>query len=492
MLVTLSDDGYTRKPTRDRYYRISFSNYDLTLREIHDRLIEGHTLSCTFTDVYTHDFTIKRGFSKRDNFKQIPYVMIDLDGVEQSSLEEIIDSLTYKPNIAYTTFSHQLEDFGNRYRLLYFMDKPIKNPYLYRELYYKISKDVKCSKDDSASSPYQFCHGTTRLNSGFSSFFNDELYDASTFMCREENNPREDKTQMSFVELTESTSEFLRDMVDLPYDELLVKYQETFDVINESDMVDIGDERYKLYPELYYCTYYKFEKFVDEKGETRRRIHKWMDGEHRRKRMFALARTIIAIKQDIGIDELVYNLMLNRKYAFNNSDGVLSPKCLYNIARNALEAVYDPKPKEDHPKRRIDKEYCREHNLSFQAVLGEILREERYKEVESLYDPDKSLRKNVEIMNFYGIKISYVTLRNLIKSGLIPVKTSLKPYKQNNIEDTLTGISPVKNTLTDEEILEIMDFSKSARWNHRNLKGMGYAISLKRINKLYNKHKPDS
>jgi hypothetical protein len=358
-------------------------------------------------------------------------------------------------------------------------------------LYYKITKDIKCEKDNSASSPYQFCHGTTRTNIAFESYINEELYDISSFSCKEKNIPRDDKTDLSFIELVESDSEFLRDLVELPYDEMLTKYEKTFQVINESDMVDIGDERYKLYPELYYCTYYKFESFIDDKGNKRRRIHKWKDGENRRRKMFALAKTLIAIKGDIGVEELVYNLMLNRKYAFNNSDGVLSAKCLFNIAKNALEAEYDPKPKEDHPKRRINKEYCKEHNLSSQAVLGEILRGERYKEVEALYDPDLSIRKNVEIMRYYGIKISREGLRRWIKEHIGPDTTSYSLYKQNNIkhlgseEKGATDRKP----LTDEEVLELLDFSKSARWNFQNIKEMGYAISRKRVNALYNKYK---
>jgi hypothetical protein len=494
MLITISDDGYTKKPARDRYYRISFSNYDLTLNEIYNQVIDGHTLSCTFVDQYNYDFTIGKGFSKRDNFKQIPYVMVDLDNIEINELQSLLDSLTYKPNIAYTTFSHQVEDHGNRYRLLYFFDKPIINPYLYRELYYKITKDIKCEKDNSASSPYQFCHGTTSTNIAFESYINEELYDISSFSCKEKNIPRDDKTDLSFIELVESDSEFLRDLVELPYDEMLTKYEKTFQVINESDMVDIGDERYKLYPELYYCTYYKFESFIDDKGNKRRRIHKWKDGENRRRKMFALAKTLIAIKGDIDVEELVYNLMLNRKYAFNNSDGVLSAKCLFNIAKNALEAEYDPKPKEDHPKRRIDKEYCKEHNLSFQAVLGEILKEERYKEVEALYDPDLSIRKNVEIMRYYGIKISKDGLRRWLKEhSVVAVADAKYPKIENNIKDVETPTTPVKNqygsVVPDDEILGLMDFSKSARWNHRYLKSLGYNVGLKRVCKLYNKYK---
>ena len=52
-------------------------------------------------------------------------IMIDLDGEVELELNELIENLKFKPSIAYTTFSHLIENKGNRYRLLYLFENEI-------------------------------------------------------------------------------------------------------------------------------------------------------------------------------------------------------------------------------------------------------------------------------------------------------------------------------------------------------------------------------
>ena len=504
MIITLSDDGYIEKPSRDRYHRMSFSNYELTLQEVFYAVIGGKTLSCTFQEPFTEDFTLVK-VSKREMFKHIQYVMVDIDDTPEDTLEEVIEAMPYEPNIAYTTFSHQLEDYGNRYRLLYFFDEPIKNPYLYRELYDKLTDGTKCKKDPSAKSPYQFSHGTNLRNiSGDAlaerTHYYEDIYRISDFGCKERNVRKVDKTKRVYSEVRDNANEFFKDMAHMRFSDLYYKYRDVYQIVTESDLLDSGDERFMYYPDDYHSV--KGRWITENKV---RKVRVWRDGERRRNKLFAIARKIVMIKPDISMEGLMFNLLFQRNHFFNNDDHVLSFDCLLSIAQDALKAKGIPMINDRHPARRINMSYCQEHGKKWQSVMWDIRNEARDNALCELYDPGLTLKENVERMESLGFKIGLSTLKRWVSEHR---EEDLKPQGSVSIV-SLTGVSNTTHTepfsenkatqshleatrqhrLDEEMIIPLLDLSQSARWNHANLKEQGYNVGRNKVMEIYNKLK---
>ena len=86
--------------------------------------------------------------------------MIDLDDDVECRLDELVSGLKYKPSIAYTTYSHQQEGRGNRYRLLYLFRIAISDVKIYKSIYQVITDNLGFKLNDNCgSSPVQAIFG---------------------------------------------------------------------------------------------------------------------------------------------------------------------------------------------------------------------------------------------------------------------------------------------------------------------------------------------
>ena len=129
-MLTISTNGYISKPSSDEIKKISYIRRDVNIDEIVSHIKEGYVFSANFNEDYTT--TITQSDRRYENFISTPMVMFDLDRGIDCSLNELIDRLEYKPTIAYTTFSHQQDGKGNRYRLLYLFQEPIEDNDMYK------------------------------------------------------------------------------------------------------------------------------------------------------------------------------------------------------------------------------------------------------------------------------------------------------------------------------------------------------------------------
>lgn len=96
----------------------------LSLDEIMAHIKNGYTLSANYTTDY--QTIIKQQNRRNERLIGTSFVMFDLDDDIECSIFELIEKLIIKPTIAYTTFSHQKDGKGNRYRLLYLLKKKFK------------------------------------------------------------------------------------------------------------------------------------------------------------------------------------------------------------------------------------------------------------------------------------------------------------------------------------------------------------------------------
>ena len=91
-----------------------------------------------------------------------------------------------------------------------------------------------------------------------------------------------------------------------------------------------------------------------------------------------------------------------------------------------------------------------------------LIREINYKRIGAIYNPTLSVKKNWQVINTqFPIHISTL-------------------YKYCNTMG-------IKFKLNDDDIMEIIDFNKSANFNYKNIKNKGIKISKKRLLRIYNK-----
>jgi hypothetical protein len=177
-----------------------------------------------------------------------------------------------------------------------------------------------------------------------------------------------------------------------------------------------------------------------------RKVRIWKDGERRRNKLFAIARKIVLIKPGISMEGLMFNLLFQRHHFFNNDDHVLSFDCLLSLAQDALRAKGVPMINDRHPVRRINKDYCQEYGKKWQSVMWDIRNEARDNALCELYDPNLTLKRNVERMEELGFKISERTLSRWLKKNMSgSERTIALIYREpNNIIDTVRSSATIE------------------------------------------------
>lgn len=137
MYITVSTIGFEKKPQQNEMGKIQYIRKNLSIDEIAEHIKNGHVLSANFTE--DESTVIRQTQRCYENFISTSMVMVDLDGEVELGLNELIENFKFKPSIAYTTFSHLIENKGNRYRLLYLFKEEIRDINQYKEIYQIIS-----------------------------------------------------------------------------------------------------------------------------------------------------------------------------------------------------------------------------------------------------------------------------------------------------------------------------------------------------------------
>lgn len=80
------------------------------------------------------------------------------------------------------------------------------------------------------------------------------------------------------------------------------------------------------------------DSFIKNNGDEIKfsAVKKLRDGDNRRKKLYIAGLIMKKILPNITFENLLYNLICERTYYYDNSDRVLSNKVLANIARNVV------------------------------------------------------------------------------------------------------------------------------------------------------------
>lgn len=479
--VSISIQGYTQKPQGKEVAQIRYIKQTLTIQQLIDYISDGHCITHCFED---YDEEFGQSTKKIENFRYTQLIGIDVDDAD-TDLNSYISSLKYKPTLAYTTFSHNIK--GNRYRLLYIFNEKIKGAEHYCNVYKWLTQDLNL-KDNCMQSCAQQMYGT---NHNAEWYITDTTYDIPTecnhFTIECKTKVSKAKYQKQLPKTSQKVqSEYnkeeevhyigtaLSEKNDTLLDNAVVKalygmspqdfifyYHNTFEYFTSTPLH--YEDGYALIPEDYYEV--KRPWYKDKVGDKTISVVKTIrDGEQRRKRLCNTAIILRAIKRDISFEHLLYILVCERQYYYDNQDKALSNKELINIAKWAIELPSEqinPK-KVKHSKFKVDKSYWAERGITARQAANIVRGIIKSEAIGSMYDFILTDKENIQVMKDNGLKVSLRTLKQWRKDNGIKVSNKKQSIKSkvsqvqseyNNRESTHyigTALSNKNDTLLAE------------------------------------------
>ena len=462
--VSISTQGFTTKPQGKEVAQIRYIKQTLTIQQLIDYISQGHCITHCYED---YDEEFGQSVKKIENFRYTQLIGIDVDDSDVD-LDTYISSLVYKPTLAYTTFSHKIK--GNRFRLIYIFDQKIKGAELYCNVYKWLTQDLKFKlKDNCMQSCAQMMYGTT-ANAEW--YISDKTYDiptecksiisksvkseqkvSKTQKCQKYqkgSSEYNNKEEMHSIGMTPnikndtfSDNAVVKALYSMSPQDFICYYRQTYDYFTATPLHYVNG--YALIPEDYYeITRPWYKEEVGDKAITV--VRRLRHGDKRKTRMSNTAVIIRKIKNDITFEHLLYILVCERTFYYDNSDNVLTNKELINIAQWAMGIpVNELNPKQiKHSKFKVDKSYWAEKGITARQAANIVRGIIKETEIGELYDCSLTDKENLAIMKEYGIKVSQRSLTNFKRKYKIKVS---KASTQNFTKSSSPNIIKRENTL---------------------------------------------
>lgn len=361
---------------------------------------EGHSFCHCYDD---NDDTFTNSTKTQANFRYTSFIPFDIDG-STLPMEEYLTTLTYQPTIAYTTTSDGIK--GNRYRLIYCFDCKIKGIGMYQALFETLKVESGIGElDNCTHSPAQAFFGnalpTCRM------VCTHYVYHLPTAASTTTEKKKKVSKQ---IKIKEEESDIIRndtfkqDFEGMSLRKFVSTYSSEYQPIEESELTYYNG--YAPIDENYLSIYRKWDV-------NTRRVHKWQDGEGRRKKLATAALIIRKIKPDITAEHLIYCLAYEVVHYYSNIDGVLNKSLILRVAKAALEKPIDDITIKGHDKRKykVDVTYWKSQGISTKAAVAKAKGVWNDERIGELYDLQLTDKENVKAMAEYGVKVSESTLK---------------------------------------------------------------------------------
>lgn len=432
MKLGLSREQFTEKPQGRDFTKINYFNADCTIKEIMNYLHNGRAISAVFVDgkeVYT------QSSRKASNFLYTTFVMVDCDDDTHETLDDLIKSLMVIPTIAYETFSHKKDNKGNRYRLLYFFEEPICAIEVYQKIYDLIvTLNQLQLKDNCGRNPMQLVLGTKPTANVYNS---GKLYQLKMFgvnITLEKDEEATEAYNKKMVEETEKSvalikdeieindEEYINDFFQLKFEDLLEKYRNKYYFFDHTPLPEVSDDTpYILLPDNYISInrYIVNDYTKDADGNKVKigsHIHKNKNGEQRRKKIYLSLVMRRYMIPNVTFEHLLQNALYELAWFTNNSQDKITRKDLVYITKNAMNTDLSKYPLEKFKSRCngkfiVNNEYCIKHGLSAKQARQLSRKLITFEKIGEYYDTALSLRKNQELLEEKGVKVSVNTLQ---------------------------------------------------------------------------------
>ena len=498
---------------KDNAAFIKWKETNSTITTLSQYISEGYAYCNCF--YHEEGKTFGNGFKKADKVKSANLICIDLDAVKLSYNDFVatMEQTEIMPNIVYTTqnnghFKTDKETYNNRYRAIYVIDEPIYNDTLYKEVHQALKNEIRIITEDNnvfndntdscVSHFFAGCKGTTittdnniyplswlmerygissenekvqdgcintdsekRYNNKDITKYQSDVYihdvntpdNGSNGKCKMDVYLKKEK-RVLYNDVALSDTEFLNDILTLPIEQIIIKYQNIYNTDEHTNIEFSDDELYKTLPADYLEIRRKWNfKNMNVNG---RQINiskplKIKNGEGRRKTIFLNLILRKRINPNITIEHLLYNGLRELYYYIDNTDkdDVITT---YEISRIAYEVFKTDINKwnfrANTKKFKINKEYCKKNGINARRAALQINsnnkkneKQTRMEQMKRLYSPNLTDAQNLSILNEKGVNISLRTYKQYKKEmGLCKTynkrPTSDQKQKDNEVIET--------------------------------------------------------
>lgn len=453
--ISVSTQAYADK-NLIKWNSVEYQRQSITVAEFGQLIKKGHC--------FCHSFKTKEqvfGLSeKKDrNFLSADMVFIDIDDSDVE-MNDFVGRLYKKPTLYYTTPNNHTEksNYKYRFRLCYLFSLPIYTVETYHSLYDGIAESIKKDiqeveiKDNCGRTPSQQFSGNAKaecelyvtdnvfLHSDFPFLNNNALFSSSLSISNGKllKSAKKDNDAVIEVEdLVIADRGFISDVNSLsPYD-LIDKYRTKYRYFTHTELH--YQDGYALIPsdyqEIFRQTY--MDSFIKDNGDEIKFsvVKKLRDGDNRRKKLYIAGLIMKKILPSITFEHLLYNLICERTYYYDNSDRVLSNKVLANIARNVVNTLLEKIQLQSKRKKRkfeVDKSYCAMHGISPNAMKNKVRKMLKDEEIGNAYDCSLSVSENLAAIKDMEICVGKSKLYQWCKENGINTKGMKKEVCNHN------------------------------------------------------------
>ena len=397
-ITTHKDKADFEAASKTLLYQKQSADIDTLCRLIRD----GHSFCHCFDD---DDDTFTNTTKDTENFRYTSFIPYDIDD-STLQMEEYLTTLTYQPTIAYTTTSDGLEGKGFRYRLIYCFDGKIKGVGRYQALFDTMKVESGIGElDNCTHSPAQafFGNALPTCRMVCTNYVYNIPTTASTTTEKREKVSKQIKIKKGESDII-SNDTFRNDFDGMSMRKFVSTYSGDFQPIEESELT--YHNGYAPIDENYLRIYRRW-------NPDTRRIHKWQDGEGRRKKLATAALIIRKIKPDITAEHLIYCLAYEVVHFYSNIDGVLNKSLILRVAETALAKPIEDITIKGHDKRKykVDKDYWMSLGVSTKAAVAKARAVWNDERIGELYDYQLTDKENANVMAKFGQKVSVSTIK---------------------------------------------------------------------------------
>lgn len=422
--------------------RLKFEQDLLTVEEFKGKVKEGYCF-CHWFNSTNEIFSIAE--KTKSNFDCANVVFVDIDDYNVE-MKEFVKHLPRQPTVYYTTPSNG-KNGKYRYRLCYLFNQDIKDSQTFSTLYNGIINSFRVSYPDypdkdkcgGVSAQYMNGNGTPNCEvystdcvytlGDFNVSYTTTKASTDNFKVSQAPKIRSNKDESKEFPFTDL--EFKADFFSMSPNDLIPKYSQRYQFFDSTEL-EYNEEGYALIGEDYRQIFRRWylDISTDDKGREHKAtvLRKRRDGDKRRYYMYLSALIRKQIMPDITFEHLLYNLVCERQYFYDNSDRVLTNQFLME---KALTVINTPIEKislgsyRKRPKYKIDREFCRKNGIK-PVALSNMVRSKLYTEkIGELYDCNLSVAENLKNIRSHGVKVGKTKLYQFCKEmGL-----STKPHK---------------------------------------------------------------
>lgn len=448
----VSQANYDSKPQNEELSKMRFAPQQLTISSALECATHGKVFCYVFS-TNNRDGILSTKDKAKENFISTSTIFYDFDNMKVS-MDDYIKSIPYKPSFAYPTYSNG-KNGKSRFRLVYVFDTAILGEENFNSIYHAIgnaNQFIREINDEQGGwdvrNVAQMYYGTTQQ---VSTYISNTVYSKCDFLpyiapVTDKGASTKKSQTKEFKKYEGAIDEaFLSNLYNNTFDSFFMIYYDSFysnyTQSLETTLTLSDNEMWYEYPEDYVAVFRKRQG---------KHTLKWNVGEDRKKKLFVTAQMMLYNCPDLTIENLIYNLSIERCWYYDNTDNKINNKVLIDTAINAFNKRIELSPSK-HGSYRVNKDYWAAQGVGVHQAIGYIRRERNVKEILPYIESDKTIKENHQILFANGVNVSVRTLERMVARGDISVI-----IKKRNYNNTLLLKSRKDATILQNQIIDLM------------------------------------